>query len=218
MGFVTEPVPTDQGAHAAAPSHPCDGSDGCGSQAASATSSFRLSVTHTAAPSWRRQRKQSLSMSFDCMLRLSVTGALAWPLPSTRQRGTRSCSHVVETLANLKTLSSSEDRYCACQVTTLSNGFRVASEVVPFAETSTVGIYIDAGSRYETDANNGVAHFLEHLIFKGTKVRPPLSEPFGSLCSECSRSAEQDHPQTACPRLLAPSPAALWIPAGATRG
>lgn len=114
--------------------------------------------------------------------------------PSTRQRG--SCSHVVETLANLKTLSSSEARYCACQVTTLSNGFRVASEVVPFAETSTVGIYIDAGSRYETDANNGVAHFLEHLIFKGTKVRPP-SVSFGSLCSDCSSSADQDHPRTA---------------------
>jgi processing peptidase subunit beta len=31
-----------------------------------------------------------------------------------------------------------------------------------------VGIWIDAGSRYETEQNNGVAHFLEHLIFKVT--------------------------------------------------
>ena len=35
-------------------------------------------------------------------------------------------------------------------------------------ETATVGIWIDAGSRYETEQNNGVARFLEHLIFKVT--------------------------------------------------
>lgn len=34
-----------------------------------------------------------------------------------------------------------------------------------------VGLWIDAGSRFETDHNNGVAHFLEHMIFKGTKKR-----------------------------------------------
>jgi hypothetical protein len=33
-------------------------------------------------------------------------------------------------------------------------------------ETATVGVYIDAGSRYETEANNGAAHFLEHMNFK----------------------------------------------------
>uniref|UniRef100_A0A0M3HGR3 Peptidase_M16 domain-containing protein n=1 Tax=Ascaris lumbricoides TaxID=6252 RepID=A0A0M3HGR3_ASCLU len=34
-----------------------------------------------------------------------------------------------------------------------------------------VGIWIDAGSRYEDDHNNGVAHFLEHMAFKGTLTR-----------------------------------------------
>ena len=58
------------------------------------------------------------------------------------------------------------------QVTTLANGLRVASQVIPHSEISTVGIYLDAGSRYETEQNNGVAHFLEHLMFKGTKARP----------------------------------------------
>jgi processing peptidase subunit beta len=38
-------------------------------------------------------------------------------------------------------------------------------------ETATVGVWIDAGSRDETPSNNGVAHFLEHLIFKGTPKR-----------------------------------------------
>ena len=56
------------------------------------------------------------------------------------------------------------------QVTTLDNGFRVISQSIPQCGISQVGVYIDAGSRYENDANNGVAHFLEHLMFKGTKV------------------------------------------------
>jgi len=56
------------------------------------------------------------------------------------------------------------------KVTTLKNGFRVASENTQL-ETATVGIWIDAGSRFETEANNGVAHFLEHISFKGTKNR-----------------------------------------------
>ena len=46
----------------------------------------------------------------------------------------------------------------------------MATETIPFAETATVGLWINSGSRFETDANNGVAHFLEHILFKGTKV------------------------------------------------
>eukprot|EP00878_Enallax_costatus_P000634 GHUV01000737.1.p1 GENE.GHUV01000737.1~~GHUV01000737.1.p1 ORF type:complete len:493 (+),score=146.57 GHUV01000737.1:128-1606(+) len=57
------------------------------------------------------------------------------------------------------------------QVSTLPNGLRVASENNPYAETATVGIWINSGSRFETDANNGTAHFLEHILFKGTKSR-----------------------------------------------
>lgn len=57
------------------------------------------------------------------------------------------------------------------QVTTLPNGLRVASEKIPFAETATVGIWINSGSRFESDENNGTAHFLEHILFKGTKKR-----------------------------------------------
>ncbi|KAL3853590.1 hypothetical protein ACJMK2_017124 [Sinanodonta woodiana] len=56
------------------------------------------------------------------------------------------------------------------RVTTLSNGFRVATEDSG-SPTATVGLWIDAGSRYENDNNNGTAHFLEHMAFKGTKTR-----------------------------------------------
>jgi len=56
-------------------------------------------------------------------------------------------------------------------VTTLDSGLRVASETVVGSETATVGVWIDAGSRYETAQNNGAAHFLEHMAFKGTDKR-----------------------------------------------
>ena len=55
----------------------------------------------------------------------------------------------------------------ATEVTTLPNGVRVATEG-GHGETATVGVFIDAGSRYEPAATNGTAHFLEHMAFKGT--------------------------------------------------
>jgi len=56
------------------------------------------------------------------------------------------------------------------EVTVLENGMRVASEDSG-APTATVGLWIDTGSRYENASNNGVAHFLEHMAFKGTSKR-----------------------------------------------
>ena len=54
------------------------------------------------------------------------------------------------------------------EVTTLKNGLRVATERVPAeCETVTLGVWIDAGSRYEAASNNGAAHFLEHIACGG---------------------------------------------------
>jgi mitochondrial-processing peptidase subunit beta len=51
----------------------------------------------------------------------------------------------------------------------------VATEAQPHAQTATVGVWIDAGSRAETDKTNGTAHFLEHMAFKGTNRRSQRS-------------------------------------------
>ncbi|XP_075992933.1 ubiquinol-cytochrome c reductase core protein 1 [Anticarsia gemmatalis] len=56
------------------------------------------------------------------------------------------------------------------KLSVLDNGLRVATEDSG-AATATVGLWIDAGSRYENSKNNGVAHFLEHMAFKGTSKR-----------------------------------------------
>jgi len=57
------------------------------------------------------------------------------------------------------------------ELSTLSNGLTVATESHPHAQTATVGVWIDAGSRAETDKTSGTAHFLEHMAFKGTGRR-----------------------------------------------
>ncbi|KAK3375403.1 peptidase M16 inactive domain-containing protein [Podospora didyma] len=56
------------------------------------------------------------------------------------------------------------------KITTLSNGIRVASEDLPDA-FSGVGVYIDAGSRYENDSLRGVSHIMDRLAFKSTSTR-----------------------------------------------
>jgi predicted Zn-dependent peptidase len=45
------------------------------------------------------------------------------------------------------------------------------SELRPGAESSAIGLYFPTGSRHETSSNNGISHFLEHLVFKGTPTR-----------------------------------------------
>ncbi len=60
------------------------------------------------------------------------------------------------------------------QVTTLPNGFRIVSEPMPGLESAAVGIWVDAGARHEAPEQNGIAHFLEHMAFKGTATRTAL--------------------------------------------
>jgi predicted Zn-dependent peptidase len=55
---------------------------------------------------------------------------------------------------------------------TLPNGLRVVSAPIPTAESVTCMIMLAAGSRYESRETNGIAHFAEHMFFKGTERRP----------------------------------------------
>lgn len=57
------------------------------------------------------------------------------------------------------------------QLHTLSNDLRVVLVPMPGTETATVVVMTGTGSRYETAKENGLAHFLEHMFFKGTKKR-----------------------------------------------
>jgi predicted Zn-dependent peptidase len=54
---------------------------------------------------------------------------------------------------------------------TLPSGLRLVTEAMPHVRSVTVGVWIKRGSRHETDAEAGVAHFVEHMLFKGTTTR-----------------------------------------------
>lgn len=55
--------------------------------------------------------------------------------------------------------------------TTLNNGVRVVTQRVEHMHTVTTGIWVASGTRHEYPENNGVAHFIEHMLFKGTERR-----------------------------------------------
>ncbi|WP_323763619.1 pitrilysin family protein [Marinovum sp.] len=57
---------------------------------------------------------------------------------------------------------------------TLANGLRVVTEHMPGLESASVGIWVGAGGRAEREDQNGIAHFLEHMAFKGTERRSAL--------------------------------------------
>ena len=58
------------------------------------------------------------------------------------------------------------------QLTTLPNGLRIVSEHVPHVASAAVGFWVQSGSRDETYEEQGLSHFLEHMVFKGTTKRP----------------------------------------------
>ena len=56
----------------------------------------------------------------------------------------------------------------------LANGVRVVSETMPGLQSASIGVWVTAGGRHERLEQNGIAHFLEHMAFKGTKRRSAL--------------------------------------------
>ncbi|KAL6728772.1 hypothetical protein Aduo_010509 [Ancylostoma duodenale] len=88
-----------------------------------------------------------------------VIGSSLKPVLNTQVRNVAALS-IKDVLANQP----------AVEVSTLKNGLRVAAEDNG-RPTATVGVWIETGSRYENEENNGVAHFLERLMHKGTGKR-----------------------------------------------
>lgn len=60
------------------------------------------------------------------------------------------------------------------QIHTLSNGFRIVTENMPGLKSASLGVWVGAGGRHERSEQNGIAHFLEHMAFKGTEKRNSL--------------------------------------------
>src|ERR1700756_3386095 len=54
----------------------------------------------------------------------------------------------------------------------LPNGLTILTEEMPHIRSVSIGIWIKTGSRHETAELNGISHFVEHMLFKGTQTRP----------------------------------------------
>ncbi|HKD95635.1 MAG TPA: pitrilysin family protein [Gaiellaceae bacterium] len=67
------------------------------------------------------------------------------------------------------------------QCDTLDNGLRVLTADLPYAQSVAVIVMLAAGSRYETEEASGIAHFSEHMFFKGTERRPSAKEIAGAI-------------------------------------
>ena len=57
------------------------------------------------------------------------------------------------------------------EITTLDNGIRVITETVNHVQFMSMGFWVGVGSRYETEQQWGITHFIEHMLFKGTERR-----------------------------------------------
>src|SRR3990172_9746676 len=77
----------------------------------------------------------------------------------------------------------------------LKNGLRVLIVPMPSLESATVTVWVKTGSRFEEKKINGISHFLEHMVFKGSKKRPTakaISEVVDSIGGEFNAATSKD--------------------------
>ncbi|MHC0037153.1 M16 family metallopeptidase [Pseudoneobacillus sp. C159] len=78
---------------------------------------------------------------------------------------------------------------------TCQNGVRVVLEHIPTVRSVAIGVWIGTGSRNETPENNGISHFLEHMIFKGTKTKTAreIAESFDSIGGQVNAFTSKEY-------------------------
>jgi processing peptidase subunit alpha len=123
------------------------------------------------------------------MLSSRARGSLARPLHASLTR----CPATLPRRQLATAVTPAKDPVELDQITTLSNGIRVATEALP-GHFSGIGVYVDAGSRYENDALRGVSHIIDRLAFKSTRntTGDAMTEKLESLGGniQCASSRE----------------------------
>ncbi|HLG31542.1 MAG TPA: pitrilysin family protein [Ignavibacteriaceae bacterium] len=81
------------------------------------------------------------------------------------------------------------------RVTTLPNSIRLVSEYLPYLQSFSLGFWINVGTRDESINNNGISHFIEHMVFKGTKKRSAkrISEEIESYGGYINAFTSKEH-------------------------
>ncbi len=80
-------------------------------------------------------------------------------------------------------------------ITKLSNGTTIISEFVPYVKSFSLGFWFNVGTRDENPKNNGISHFIEHMLFKGTKKRSArrISEEIESYGGYLNAFTSKEH-------------------------
>lgn len=78
------------------------------------------------------------------------------------------------------TIDTSSEQF-TFQKTTLDNGLRILTSEMPHTRSVSISLYVGVGSRYESDEEAGISHFIEHMLFKGTESRPTPQEISGVI-------------------------------------
>jgi len=78
---------------------------------------------------------------------------------------------------------------------TCKNGVRIVLEQIPTVRSVAIGVWIGTGSRNETEQNNGISHFLEHMFFKGTTTRTAkeIAEAFDSIGGQVNAFTSKEY-------------------------
>ncbi|WEG11573.1 pitrilysin family protein [Pullulanibacillus sp. KACC 23026] len=78
---------------------------------------------------------------------------------------------------------------------TCANGIRVVLETIPTVRSVTIGIWIGTGSRNETKETNGISHFIEHMLFKGTETRSAreIAEAFDQVGGQVNAFTSKEY-------------------------
>jgi predicted Zn-dependent peptidase len=80
-------------------------------------------------------------------------------------------------------------------ITKLSNGTTIISEIIPYVKSFSLGFWFNVGTRDENLQNNGISHFIEHMLFKGTKKRSArrISEEIESYGGYLNAFTSKEH-------------------------
>jgi len=78
---------------------------------------------------------------------------------------------------------------------TLPSGLRLVTESMPHVRSVTAGVWVTRGSRHEADAESGVAHFIEHMLFKGTTTRSAqdIAQTIDSIGGQLDAFTAKEH-------------------------
>lgn len=79
--------------------------------------------------------------------------------------------------------------------TTLQNGVRIVSRAMPHVRSVSMGVWVHAGARDEADAESGLSHFIEHMIFKGTVRRSAfqIAKEFDAIGGQTNAFTAMEH-------------------------